>query len=60
MTETHTILVVVILVFERVIVSALAAPSEFDSLVRMPPIVFTVTLALETVAVDGVHSNPCT
>ena len=54
------ILEVTICVFESVIISVLPAPSVLDSLVKTPPMVFTVAAALETTVVDAVHSKPCT
>ena len=60
LTVTQTMLVAAILVFDSVIVSTLLAPSEADSLVNTPPMVFTVALALDTVTADVVQSKPCT
>jgi hypothetical protein len=57
---TQMILEVTICVFESVIISVLPAPSVLDSLVKTPPMVFTVAAAQETIVVDAVHSKPCT
>jgi hypothetical protein len=60
LTVTHKMLVAVTLELDSVIVSELPEPRELDSLVRTPPMVFTVALALDTVAADVVRSKPYT